>query len=257
MKKSILTIVLLAMVAGVMAQNSPCPGLKNPASFTSGSTYGTFVGYYSGQVGNKADEEPNAMTGATGVTLTPGIIPASQLANTSDNGGSSYCGASLDPSKEFRIMSNTEGPGTGNNVGKDPLVNYALPYCPTQLESSITKSIRIGNCQIDDHAEALYYTLDVNVHNALLFIYYSIVVQAPGHSTTADPAFVIRVCRQNSSGQWVPASDTLCYAINSLRHQQPLLRQRRGRLASNRQWIQHYLLPRLEQGGRQPEQVPV
>ena len=215
MKRTFIFILLLAMAACAMAQNSPCPGLKNPASFTSGSTYGTYVGYYSGQVGEKADQEPNAMTGATGVTLTPGIIPASQLANTSDNGGSSYCGASLDPSKEFRIMSNTEGPGTGNNVGKDPLVNYALPYCPTQLESSITKSIRIGNCQIDDHAEALYYTLDVNVHNALLFIYYSIVVQAPGHSTTADPAFVIRVCRQNSSGQWVPASDTLCYAINS------------------------------------------
>ena len=100
-------------------------------------------------------------------------------------------------------------------MGKDPLVNYALPYCPTQLDNTITKSIRIGNCQKDKHAEALYYTMDVNVHNALLFIYYSIVVQAPGHGVSQDPAFVIRVCRQNSSGQWVPASDTLCYAINS------------------------------------------
>ena len=105
MKRTFIFILLLAMAACAMAQNSPCPGLKNPASFTSGSTYGTYVGYYSGQVGEKADQEPNAMTGATGVTLTPGIIPASQLANTSDNGGSSYCGASLDPSKEFRIMS--------------------------------------------------------------------------------------------------------------------------------------------------------
>ena len=130
MKKSILTIVLLAMVAGVMAQNSPCPGLKNPASFTSGSTYGTFVGYYSGQVGNKADQEPNAMTGATGVTLTPGIIPASQLANTSDNGSSSYCGASLDPSKEFRITSSN-----GQQCGQRP----AGELCPALLPHTVGK----------------------------------------------------------------------------------------------------------------------
>lgn len=216
MKKFI--IILLAMLSGAMAYAqflSPCPGLKNPSSFTSGSTGGQYVGYYSGQTGEKASQAPNALTGATGVTLTSAIIPANQLATTTDNGGSSYCGASLNGSNQFRIMSNTDGPGTGSQVGKDPLVSYALPYCPTTIASDINKSIRLGNCQTSKHAEALYYTMNVRLQNALTFIYYAIVVQAPGHGPMYDPAFVIRVAKKNSSNQWVQITDTLCYAISS------------------------------------------
>lgn len=216
MKKFI--IILLAMLSGAMAYAqflSPCPGLKNPSSFTSGSTGGQYVGYYSGQTGEKTAQAPNALTGATGVTLTSAIIPANQLATTTDNGGSSYCGASLNGSNQFRIMSNTDGPGTGSQVGKDPLVSYALPYCPTTLASDINKSIRLGNCQTSKHAEALYYTMNVRLQNALTFIYYAIVVQAPGHGAQDDPAFVIRVAKKNSSNQWVQITDTLCYAISS------------------------------------------
>ena len=216
MKKFI--IILLAMLSGAMAYAqflSPCPGLKNPSSFTSGSTGGQYVGYYSGQTGEKASQAPNALTGATGVTLTSAIIPANQLATTTDNGGSSYCGASLNGSNQFRIMSNTDGPGTGSQVGKDPLVSYALPYCPTTIASDINKSIRLGNCQTTKHAEALYYTMNVRLQNALTFIYYAIVVQAPGHGAMYDPAFVIRVAKKNSSNQWVQITDTLCYAISS------------------------------------------
>ena len=105
MKKFI--IILLAMLSGAMAYAqflSPCPGLKNPSSFTSGSTGGQYVGYYSGQTGEKTAQAPNALTGATGVSLTSAIIPANQLATTTDNGGSSYCGASLNGSNQFRIM---------------------------------------------------------------------------------------------------------------------------------------------------------
>ena len=215
MKKYIVLLFTLVYGTIVFAQpNSPCPGLKNPSAFTSGSTSGQFVGFYSGQTGTKPSQAPNAMTGATGVSLTSGIIPANQLSTTTDNGGSSYCGASLNASNQFRIMTSTEGPGTGSQLGKDPLVNYALPYCPTEIEPTINKSIRLGNCQTSAHAEALYYTMNVRVQNALLFIYYAIVVQAPGHGAMQDPAFVIRVARQNG-GQWSQISDTLCYAISS------------------------------------------
>ena len=216
MKKSI--IILLAVLFGAAASaqvNSPCPGLKNPASFTSGSTAGQYVGYYSGQTGTKPNQAPNAMTGATGVNLTSAIIPASQLATTTDGGSSSYCGSNLNPSNQFRIMSTTDGPGTGSQIGKDPSVNYALPYCPTSIDPSINKSIRLGNCQVSANAEALYYTMNVRIQNALMFIYYAIVVQAPGHGAGQDPAFVIRVAKKNSSNQWVQISDTLCYAISS------------------------------------------
>ena len=170
MKKSV--IILIALLVGAIsnAQISYCPGLENPASFTSGSTSGQYVGYYSGQTGEKINEAPNSLTGATGVNMTSAVIPAGQLATTTDNGSSSYCGSNLNPSNQFRIMSNTEGPGTGAQLGKDPSVNYVLPYCPTALDPSITKSIRLGNCQVSKHAEALYYTMNVRVQNALLFI---------------------------------------------------------------------------------------
>ncbi len=214
MKKFVVFTILFVLCASLHAQNSPCPGLKNPASFTSGSTSGAFVGFYSGQTGTKSNSDPNAMTGVTGLNLTPGVIPANQLATTTDNGSNSYCGSNLSPSNQFRIMSNTDGPGTGSQMGKDPSVNYAVTYCPTTFDPSINKSIRLGNCQVSNHSEALYYTMDVRVQNALLFIYYAIIVQNPNH-TSGNPSFFIRVTRRNSSNEWVQITDTLCYAIVS------------------------------------------
>ncbi len=212
-------IVLTANFIHTQPSNPACPGLKNPLSFTSGSTFGTYIGFYSGQTGNKPFQgaAPDALTGETGINITSPIIPASQLANTSDNGSSSYCGSNLDPSKQFRIMSVTDGPGNGNDQGKDPSVNYALPYCPTSFDPSFVKSIRLGNCQVFNHAEALYYTMNVNPQNALLTLYYAIVVQAPGHSIGGDPSFVVRISHETSlnSGEWQQISDTLFYAINS------------------------------------------
>ncbi len=216
MKKVVVLTLIVVLCASLHAQNnSPCPGLKNPASFTSGSTTGQFVGFYSGQTGEKLAQDPDALTGTTGVSLTSPVYTAGQLSTVTDNGGSSYCGASLNPSNQFRIMSNSDGPGTGTQMGKDPLVNYALPYCPTPIDPTFNKSIRLGNCQVNKHAEALYYTMNVRVQNALLFVYYAIVVEAPGHHNGRDPSFVIRVTKKNSSNQWVQISDTLCYAIAS------------------------------------------
>lgn len=196
---------------------SACPGLKNPAAFTAGSTSGSVIGYYSGQTGEKLHQAPNSMTGVTGFQMAGSVISASQLSTTTSSGSGSYCGSTLEPSKRFRIMSSTEGPGTGVNAGRDPIVNQYggnLTYCPTSFDPSINKSIRLGNCYVDG-AEVLYYNMRVSTNNSLLFIYYSINVENPTHGIEGNPAFVCRVCKQNSAGQWTQISDTLCYAVSS------------------------------------------
>ena len=191
-----------------------CPGLKNPASFTSGATSGSYIGYYSGQTGNRLNQIPDPLTGTTGVSMTSSIIPASQLATTTDNGSSSYCDSTLDASHQFRIMFDTDGPGTDSLLGRDPLTNYALPYTPQTLDSSFHTSIRLGNCQVGQHAEALYYTMNVRPQNTLLSLYYSIVINNPNHVSAYNQIFVIRIARKNSSNQWV-YNDTLCYTMDN------------------------------------------
>jgi len=216
MKQLLSIITCLLLLASTHAQNtSPCPGLKNPTSFTSGSTAGMYRGYYSGMTGHKNHTSPNALTGETGVYMTSGIIPANQLANTTGNGGTSSCGSSLDPTNRFRIMSDTDGTPTDSLPGYDPLTGYNLPYCPTAFDTSIHKSIRIGNCGTGAEAEVLFYTMMVHPQNALLSVYYAIVAQSPLHALADNPSFVIRVARQSISGMWQQISDTLCYAISS------------------------------------------
>ena len=203
---------LLGLIGSASAQPmSPCPGLKNPASFTSGSTSGLYIGYYSGQIGTKPNSQPNPLTGETGMNMTGSVIPASQLSSQASSGSCQ----GLESNKRFRIMSSTEGPGTGTQLGKDPNTQYNLPYCPSSYDPTINKSIRLGNCITGAEAEGLYYTMRVSTQNALLFIYYSIVVEAPGHGTAQDPTFVIRVSKKNASNQWVQISDTLCYMVSS------------------------------------------
>ena len=215
MKRIAFILVALTLAIAANAQNnSPCPGLKNPASFTSGSQSGVYIGYYQGQTGVKNNTAPNSVLQATGFDMTGPIINASGLAGQTSGGSSSGCGPTLNTNTRFRIMSNTEGPGSGSQLGKDPITSYNLPYTPTALDSSITKSIRLGNCHTDG-AEALYYNMRVRTNNCLLTLYYSIVVENPSHTATGNPAFVVRVCKKNSNNQWEQISDTLCYAISS------------------------------------------
>ncbi len=203
MKRQILvlaTLLLTGTLSG-MAQNASCFGLKNPIQFTLYNNVNT--GQYTGMVGTKPSVASNCATGTVGLNLTQSVSNG-QLATQVDNGGSSYCGSSIAPSNQFRIMSVSEG--------NDPLVgnNPALPMVPPGFQ----KSIRVGNCQISAHAEALYYTLKVVPSNALLFLNYAIVVQQPGHGLTGDPVFIIRVTKQNGS-TWSQISDTLCYMVSS------------------------------------------
>ncbi len=209
MKKLIILSVVAVFLAGhAVGQNLNCNGLKNPVNF---SLYNSpLTGQYTGKLGTKPSSQSNCSSGALGASFTTDVAN-SQLATVTSSQSASYCGQTLNNDTRFKIMHNTDGPGTGGNVGKDPLTNYALPYCPEGFNSSV----RIGNCRISAEAEALYYTMTVNNNNKLVFINYAIVVQAPGHGVSGDPEFVIRVTKQNSNGQWVPISDTLCYVVSS------------------------------------------
>ena len=216
MKKTLITLLAIVASMAIYAQTSPCPALKNPSAFTAGQHSGSRIGYYSGQLGLKEDNTPpNSLTGTTGFTMNSGPdLADNQLASQTSGGSSGGCGPTLDNSTRYRIMTNTEGPGTGANVGKDPIPSFNLPYTPTSFDPTITKSIRLGNCHCDG-AEALYYNMKVSTTNCLLTLYYSIVVENPTHGPGGNPAFVVRVCKQNSLGQWQQISDTLCYAISS------------------------------------------
>ena len=57
--------------------------------------------------------------------------------------------------------------------------------------------------------------MEVTPNNAMMYLYYAIVAQAPGHNESGNPTFIIRVMRKNASGQWAQISDTLAYYISS------------------------------------------
>ena len=203
MIKRICLFAVLAMVfvTGANAQNY-CQGLKNPLNF--GLYNNDTLGKYTGQVGTKPSNlDADCEKSQTGLRLTT-EVPNGSLANTTDNGSSSYCGQTLEPSKEFRIMQASEGydPLAGNNP--------RLPVVPP----GFTHSIRVGNCQTQAHAEALYYQMKITPKNALLFFTYAIVAQAPGHGLLSDPAFMIRVATWNGN-EWEPISASLCYTVST------------------------------------------
>jgi gliding motility-associated-like protein len=184
--KRVITIVALLLVAtlGVQAQGA-CVGLKNPTNFSLYSNY-------KGQVGTKPSQTPNAQTGVTGMSFTGAVLPNTQLATS---GASVSCSTG-----HFRIMSSTEG--------SDPNTGNMLPYVPT----GFTHSIRVGNCLNGAEAEALYYDMTVSPQNAMLYLYFAIVIQAPGHGVADDPTFVVRVSVDTS------ANNTGTYTCNRIHH---------------------------------------
>ncbi|MDY5968521.1 MAG: gliding motility-associated C-terminal domain-containing protein [Bacteroidales bacterium] len=198
--------VLLAAAFHAAAQGNPyCPGLKNPTNFN------TFNAY-SGASGEKIVQAPNpANPSAIGITFNA-TYNNTQLADALSNATSDNCAPGVpNPNKHFRIMAASEGTGYDKNVG-----GTLLPYVPN---STFTHSIRVGNCYTQKEAEALYYTMDVGFNNALLYLYFAPVIEAPGHGMAEDPTFIIRVAVQNPISQaWeynVIHGDSSCYMIPS------------------------------------------
>ncbi|MBP5536041.1 MAG: hypothetical protein J6X62_04535 [Bacteroidales bacterium] len=206
MKRRLYIALLVLLLTEVdAAAQVACPGLKNPINFA-------MYPSYSGRIGSKPlNSRSICGTNQLGMVFTNDIIPNTQLAAQTSVANRYFCAlGTIEDDKRFRIMSYDEGTCQGWLQGRDPNTNCYLPYCPPGFE----KSIRVGQCRIMAEAEALYYTMTVTPDNALVFVNYAIVVQAPGHGVTQDPEFVVRVTRQNGTS-FDPISDTLCYVVSS------------------------------------------
>lgn len=196
MRKHVLLVGLFLLSIGTKAQNSACPGLKNPENFV-------IYNQYSGQIGMR-----NAGTSSYATSymvMQPGIINNASLATTVSNAyRSTSCRTGNDDAGRFKIKS------TGNDPNANNMITYTPPYDP-----SFIRSIRLGNCYGDHEAEALYYTLDVRPENALVFIHYAIVLEDALHGTADNPEFIIRVKKETLPGVFSNISDTLCYIVQS------------------------------------------
>ncbi len=231
-KKLLLSALLLTAMFPVAvaqtnwSQNTACPGWNNPTAFTLGDANN----YYSGQLGDRPNQAFDVMTGNTGMTWST-LLSRVQMNTTtvsSCTNSSSYGGIIPDNQKPFAIMTTTSQV-QGSPVNRDPNTNGYLPLVPTQyntmdttpwfVNTNLTHSIRIGdgcsNSGSDAGAAALYYNTRVTPQNAIMYIYYAVVVQAPGHGKDVDPVFCIRVTKQNPTGGWVQVCDTLAYYISS------------------------------------------
>ncbi len=223
-------VTMVLCINNVNAQNSwtqanACPGWNNPANFTSGNTQN----YYMGEGGsvNSNKVAPNVMTGNTGINWSGSTYSASQLSGVTASGSCSSTGI---PSHDHEfVILDTMSQATGAPRNRDPNTSNHLPFVPNYIfdtydttgrivNTHLTKSIRIGDdCSAGGNsgAAALYYRMFPTTSNAMLFIYYACVVQAPGHGTSCDPVFIIRVMKQNENGTWAQVSDTLAYMVPS------------------------------------------
>ena len=201
MKKYVLLMsVLLMLNIGAKAQNNACPGLKNPIAFA-------MYSQYSGQTGNRTSGASSY--NQSYMVMNSAIINNVALATTvsPESSYNSACRAGNNDANRFIIK----------QQGTDPHTTQSqLTYTPS-YDASFTSSIRLGNCYNDAEAEGLYYTLDVSPENALLFIHYAIVLEAPSHGPTGNPEFMIRVKRESSPGVFTNTdmADTLCYIVQS------------------------------------------
>ena len=243
--RSVKGVAVLAAVALMCAgasaqtwtQNKYCPGWNNPANFNSGNMTPTSavpgVGYYSGQGGNLGSGInklcPNVLTGVTGINWTTLYTAAQMDQGVNANGSCSSTSQSQSshPQRErqFRLMTET---------GFDPNTDNHMRYVPTQynttdtgdvINTTLSKSIRIGDVCAngsswsgDKGGAALYYHIRPTAQNAMLYLYYAIVAEAPTHGMKGNPTFIIRVMRNagtTSNPNWQQISDTLAYYITA------------------------------------------
>lgn len=218
-------------------QSAACPGWNNPLNFSTGSP--DFR--YAGASKNASDKQaPNinvcttspswsGFNWGTGTQYTAGQMMTT-TSSCSAWGSSYYSGRLPEPNRVFRVMdTNDQVAGCPRNM--DPYTkgtdnNYHIPFVPNRIfntydttgnivNTNLSSSIRIGDdCDGGGpSATALFYHIRPTSENALLFIYYAVVVAAPTHSVSENPAFVIAVEHKNAANQWVAVSDTLAYAI--------------------------------------------
>lgn len=209
MKKAIFIVltVVLALQLQAQTQNLDCLGWKNPTSFT--FTGGSGNTQWSGWTGSKTATASSIgnipwLSSATAVaagdlsTITGGTSNGEQNNQTSSL--SKDQNGNPDSEKRFVIKKyeGTEAIG----VGSDPENGGRLKYTPYDEDTSITRSIRLGNYRGNANAEALTYQISVNENNALLTLWFALSLQNGQHSAAENPEFVIMIERQLTNGTW-------------------------------------------------------
>ena len=196
-------------------QEEACPGWYNPTSFSSGP--------YSGKGGTFSSNNkpcPNVLTANIGWNPSSNYT-ASQLDAGSVSGVNTGSCTNGIPNSNLNYYINHP---TNPNSATDPNTGNHLKYVPVMynnptglpVPTTFTKSIRIGDgcyngsSSNNNGASLLDYEMEVTPDNAMMYIYYAIVAQAPGHGFRGNPTFVIRVMK---GGQQL--GDTLAYYISS------------------------------------------
>ena len=229
---TVLSVMFFVMMGGNVysqapwSQSTACPGWNNPNNFVAASTDFAYRGYF-GTKPNTSSIQYNVMTGTTGIQWNSSIISGNQLLNAGLTGCPSKGISPLpDHDKSFAIMTSTSQ-SSGHPVNKDPNTADHLSFVPTQfntndttgyINTNLTRSIRIGDdcaSSSDYDGTALDYEMYVTSSNALMYIYYAVVVQSPTHGKWCDPVFIVRVMKQNASGIWQQVGDTMAYYISS------------------------------------------
>ena len=206
-------------------QQAACPGWNNPINFTSGAYSGK-----SGTVGPSA--APSGQYSV--ISWSSSIHTAAQLASvTTSSLGAGTCSSTglPDHDHEYAIMDTTMSASgaTASQRNRDPNTGYRLPFVPNRqfntydttgriVNTMLSRSIRIGDdCDAGGSTggACLYYQLFPTAQNAMLFIYYAVVVQSPGHGIECDPLFRITVQKKNEDNTWSNVSDTLDYLVTS------------------------------------------
>lgn len=231
-------LLIMAMIAAMVmpswnasaqwTQQAACPGWNNPSSFTAGNSQN----YYRGQSGSVQQGSTSGSGEYNHINWSGTIYAASQMAGIQTGISSCSYGNSLPNYDKAYVICDTNVMCTGATSSQrnyDVNTGYHLPIVPHQqfntydttgriVNTQLTKSIRIGDaCSAggSNGASALYYYMFPTTQNAMLFIYYAVVVQAPGHGIEADPLFRISVETQHDDGQWYIVNDTLDYMVTS------------------------------------------
>ena len=226
-KPSLLIVLALAAVvlpvqqaAAQWSQATACPGWNNPASFTVGNSQNKYSAK-SGTVGGRATNGQYVTINWNGSSWA-----ASQMAGVQTGG---CTGTGIPNNGKAYVILDTMSQATGSPRNRDPNTGNRLPFVPNRqfdtydttgriVNTHLTKSIRIGDdCSAggSNGASALYYQIFPTSQNAMLFIYYAVVVQNPGHGIECDPIFRISVEKQQEDGSWQIVSDTLDYLVTS------------------------------------------
>ena len=214
-----LALVISSGAAAQWTQQKACPGWNNPANFNAWTNGQLGSGGYSGSGGVKNSNScPNVMSEVTGAQSLGPAYTAAQM-NTIEASGCYQASLPIpDQRRQFAIMTNT--------TGSDPNTGNRLKYVPTQFNyidttgrpsTQISSSIRIGDGCANGGTYGvalLNYQMRVTSQNAMLFLYYAIVAEAPTHGQAGNPVFIIRVMRKDNNGVWKQISDTLAYFIS-------------------------------------------